>query len=78
MFTPEKTLRGRGIDAWLSALLSSGEMSSRDVYANAKEAGITSVSLNRAKKRVGVRSVKREFGGGGWFWSLPKEDGDGS
>lgn len=73
MYTPEKTPRGGEIDEWLGRLLSSGEMKSTEVFANAKEAGISIESLRRAKKRAGIRTIKHGFAGGDWRWALPED-----
>jgi hypothetical protein len=50
-------------------------MSAKDVYKEAKSAGITDRTLERAKAQLGVRSRKlgRDAGSAHWAWTLPEE-----
>jgi putative DNA primase/helicase len=65
----EETVTGRAADLLL-ALLQKGPMSSIDLQAEFNAAGISKTTLDRAKARLGVVSIKNR-GDGRWFWSLP-------
>ena len=54
----------------IKSMLINGEVAATDVEQMAKEQGISSKTLYRAKAELGVLSVKR---GGQWFWDLPIE-----
>lgn len=57
---------------FLTELLSTVEkMSSKEVQAQAKEAGFSSASIRRAQERLNIKPF-RPHGEKGWFWSLPK------
>lgn len=57
---------------FLIELLSTVEkMSSKEVQAQAKEAGFSSASIRRAQERLNIKPF-RPHGEKGWFWSLPK------
>ncbi len=58
--------------AFLIELLSTVErMSSKEVQAQAKEAGFSPASIRRAQERLNIKPF-RPHGEKGWFWSLPK------
>jgi hypothetical protein len=69
---------------FLRAELADGPRQSRELHKAAREAGISEITLRRAKSRVGARAGKSSFGGG-WEWSLctlsqedqPEEDHEG-
>ena len=52
----------------LLALLSKGPKRAVDLEEDLKHAGISWASANRAKKKLGLNSIKKPDG---WFWSLP-------
>lgn len=56
---------------FLQKVLADGPLSSKQIDAEAEEAGIAKQTLRRAKANLGVRAVK---GGmqAGWAWTLPK------
>lgn len=56
---------------FLGAELAPGARFQTDIEESAKGQGITSASLRRAKKALGIISRK---GGGGWEWRLPVQD----
>ena len=47
------------------------KMSSKEVQAQAKEAGFSPASIRRAQERLNIKPF-RPHGEKGWFWSLPK------
>ena len=59
---------------FLQKLLADGPVESTEVFRQAKANGIKERTLNRAKGDIGVKSLKLGFGGG-WYWSLPNQDG---
>jgi hypothetical protein len=65
-------------EEFLREILAGGPVPSDDVVAEAKEAGITTATLRRAKDSIGVRAAKQggQFGGVGarWYWKLPPQD----
>jgi hypothetical protein len=58
---------------FLRSILADGEiLPARLVLALARDAGISQRTLKRAKRKQGVRTVRRGFGAGSsWLWSLP-------
>lgn len=70
--------RGARVEAveFLRAALSAGPRSSKEIKAEARQAGIPDITLRRAKDRLGVHVVKEGgyFGGGSqqWMWVLPE------
>ncbi len=58
---------------FLRDLLSNGPVESKEVQKEAKAAGITDITLRRAKKVLGVKVQKRDFAGG-WECVLTAED----
>jgi len=65
-----ETLQERAADLLLM-LLASGPMPSADIRKEGEEAGLSWPALKRAKKKLGIISVKPN---GVWHWSLPAED----
>ena len=59
--------------SYLRKLLKDGPMPSSKVKHRTKKAGISSRTLDRAKKQLRIKSVKQGFGDEGiWMWSLRK------
>lgn len=56
---------------FLRVMLQSGPIASKAVRSEAKDAGHTEPTLRRAKQALGIRAIKRDFGGH-WMWLLPK------
>ena len=56
---------------FLKEMLSNGRVSHKDVIKQAKENGISEVTLRRAKKDLNIKSEKEKFAGGKWYWILP-------
>jgi len=56
---------------FLHALLAEGPVPSKQLDAEAQEAGITKATLRRAKANLGIKSYKDGMKGG-WFCALPK------
>jgi hypothetical protein len=70
-----------GAEAFLRELLADGPVPSRDVFLQARQAGISEITLKRAKASIGVKAHKAggHFGGDpGWYWELPSAEGDHS
>lgn len=57
----------------LADILEDGPVGAKDVERRAADAGVHQRTLVRAKKRLGVRSVKN--GTGRWEWVLPRKEG---
>ena len=49
--------------------LSDGPMAAKQVKLNAKKEGVSERTLNRAKARLKIRSIKEAYG---WTWTMPK------
>src|SRR5215831_14540084 len=64
---------GSPADAWLALLLSAGPVKVIDIQAEAKSAGISMRTVERAKKRLGVKAAKLDMRSG-WVWSLSVND----
>lgn len=59
----------------LYSLLSDGPLPSREVKRRAVGEGVATRTLHRAKRAMGVKSVKRGSGKGShWYWRLPDDD----
>jgi ABC-type cobalamin/Fe3+-siderophores transport system ATPase subunit len=58
---------------WLESFLAKGPMLGGKVKVEARTAGISSRTLDRAKKKLGVKSVP-EGQQGRWVWRLPESD----
>jgi hypothetical protein len=68
--------------AFLRETLAEGPRPARTVAADARELGISVAALNRARRRLGVRTVRRgapggRRGEGGWWWRLPNQEDQG-
>ncbi|CAN5901001.1 hypothetical protein BH11MYX4_BH11MYX4_01810 [soil metagenome] len=61
----------------LQEVLASGPRPASEVTAEAKAAGIATMTLRRAKVRLGVRASKSTGPGGPWMWSLANQDAQG-
>jgi len=57
-------------DAWLASLLNAGPVNVRDIEAAAQAGGMSMRTVERAKKRLGV---KADRSGKAWCWSLPQD-----
>ena len=66
----EKSARDNAAD-FLCEALKDGDRPSKEIDAEAKEAGISKASLRRARGKLNVRSVKSAMNGG-WMLQLPK------
>jgi hypothetical protein len=66
----ERSATDEAVD-WLRALLTTGDVGSKEIRSDAKQAGIAWRTVERAKIRLGVKTVKASFSGG-WRWSLAK------
>jgi putative DNA primase/helicase len=55
----------------LRVVLADGPVASKQIIADAREAGIGERTLRKAKADLGVKSTKAGLGGG-WTWSLPE------
>ena len=55
----------------LREILATGPMPARDATAEARKAGVSTRTLDRAKSALGVKSRKQGFSGNGWTWFLP-------
>jgi hypothetical protein len=64
---------------FLRDVLKNGPRPAKDVEGEAKEAGISWRTVNRAKKKLGVVAERRAESGDGlgrtgrWYWSLPAD-----
>jgi hypothetical protein len=68
-------MRGGGLGgalAFLQDLVGAGPVAATEVRERAETAGVAVRTLKRAKRRLGVRSMRR---GTGWFWSVPQKGG---
>lgn len=62
---------------FLRDILSDGPVAARDIEKAARDSGVQSRTLRRAKERLKVRSVKSGMGSS-WSWTMPAvEDGQG-
>lgn len=57
---------------WLQEVLGEGPRPAREVQEAAERADISRRTLNRAKRDLGVRSVKAQEEDGPWRWELPE------
>lgn len=59
--------------AFLRDVLAVGPMPAKEVQREARNSGISDMTLRRARSRVGVVTQRSGFGSGGsWMWSLPQ------
>lgn len=68
--------RGEKAEAreFLRTALADGPLPAREVKSQARDAGISETTLNRAKRDLGIKPEKSGFGGG-WYWRIPDQDG---
>ncbi len=72
--TPHSSALGRAC-AWLEERLAAGRVLAKTVVADAEEAGHAERTIDRAKKKLRVRSTPEGTGKDRqWFWELPPED----
>jgi hypothetical protein len=64
---PESNIMQQATD-FLQQLLHDGEIISDQVYAEAKNSGLSKAQVNRAKAFMKIRSVRRDSR---WYWNLP-------
>lgn len=57
----------------LLSVLANGPVTAAEINREAKQAGISVSTLNRAKDRLGIKPKKTDFKGG-WVWSLPANE----
>ena len=74
--TPDDREEGRDADEFLSELLRGGGMRATEVRRQARKNGIADRTLDRAKRRLKVRSRRVGPPGaeGEWWWSLPEPE----
>lgn len=66
-----------GAEAFLREMLAEGPAPSKDVFAQARQAGISEITVKRAKAALGAKAHKAggRFGGDpSWYWELPEGD----
>ena len=62
----------REAQGWLREVLRDGPVSAREVDAAARAAGLSRMTLRRAKDRLRIESVKHGYGiQARWLWTLP-------
>ena len=64
-----------GAEDFLRELLADGPVKAKDVRREARDAGVSDRTLDRAKAQLGVRATKAggRFGGDpAWYWELPE------
>ncbi|MDA8103910.1 MAG: AAA family ATPase [Nitrospiraceae bacterium] len=71
--SPEEKTAVDEAKEFLLDILELKAVEANEVIREAKKAAISERTLNRAKKLLGIRSEKSQFGGG-WKWTLPGED----
>jgi putative DNA primase/helicase len=52
--------------------LADGRKPQKEIEAECKGAGYSVATIRRAKKKLGIKSIKDKFEGG-WYWSLPDQ-----
>jgi hypothetical protein len=72
--TPREPLKRDQAERLLLELLGNGPRPAAEVYAKAEDAGVSEMTLKRAKKNLGIESFREgeagEVGGGSWYWRL--------
>jgi len=58
---------------FLRDLLSDGEKLSKEIYAEAKQNGISNRTLNRAKSELNIKSRREGYKPAKWFWQLSED-----
>ncbi len=74
--TPARTPRENSAlaeaEQFLRTVLANGRQPAKDIFAEARQVGISEATLRRAKDAVRVQPSRESFGPGGkWYWSLP-------
>lgn len=69
---PEQQAQRRESDRWLLEKLKGGPILASEIESAAEDAGVSYGYLQRAKKRLGVKSEKTGFDKATWRWFLPK------
>jgi hypothetical protein len=78
--TPDKSDKGgasalEGAKRFLIKLLAAGPMAAKELKREAKDAGVSWISIRRAQNDLGIEPYKKGFGDTGvWFWKLPGTD----
>jgi hypothetical protein len=67
---------GEWIVMFLTEVAGTGYAPAVEVIRAGSAAGFPKHTLQRARKRVGIRTTKADFGGG-WVWVLPEDDAQG-
>lgn len=62
-------------EKWLTEALAGGTVASGTIKEQSEAEGITSGTLWRAQKALGVRKIKSAVANGGWFWELQDSEG---
>ena len=63
----------KGCISLITDLLAYGEVSAKQMEKDCTGAGYTHATIRRAKKKLGVKPVKKGMGANGyWLWELPK------
>ena len=65
-------------ESFLAAALSDGPRPTREVEAEAEEAGVSGSALRRARQSLGVRHRREGFGADGVYYLFLPEQGDGA
>jgi hypothetical protein len=72
--TPEERTEREEAVTWLQEVLADGPRPADELVREARRTGLSEKTLHRAKRDLGVRSVKTGFGKAGrWCWALPKD-----
>jgi len=67
----DRTERDDAAD-FLREVLAAGSVKAKEVFKQAREAGISERTLRRAQRALGVKPTRAGYGGGGsWVWGLP-------
>jgi len=66
---PQPETRNQAVE-WLRDLRSGGPMASKDIQAEAKEAGYAWRTVHRAKDDLEIKPYRQQFGSE-WMWKLP-------
>ena len=72
---PEDRNAAEDAGNFLSGELAGGRRLYQELLAEAKKAGISEITLRRAKAQLGVQSQKSETEDGPWYWGFPNSEG---